>query len=89
MRDRRSLPRSSCHALRDGEESVSRVREALESLPKRERAVLRTRLGLARRAPVSLAAVGRRLGLSHERVRRIQDEALIALERALILRSDE
>ncbi|HSP70862.1 MAG TPA: sigma-70 family RNA polymerase sigma factor, partial [Gaiellaceae bacterium] len=58
---------------------------ALSHLPTRERAVIGFRYGLGDEPPLSLAAIGRRIGLSRERVRQIEGEALerLARERAL------
>ena len=53
------------------------LRGALEGLPARERAVLKLRYGLnGERDPASLEEIGRRLGLTRERVRQIEAEAL-------------
>jgi RNA polymerase primary sigma factor len=53
------------------------VREALAKLPDTEREVLQLRYGLdGDPEPQTLAAVGRRLGLSRERVRQIEADAL-------------
>jgi RNA polymerase primary sigma factor len=56
------------------------VREALAKLPETERVVLQLRYGLdGDPEPQTLAAVGRRLGLSRERVRQIEADALAHL----------
>jgi RNA polymerase primary sigma factor len=53
------------------------VREALAKLPETEREVLQLRYGLdGDPEPQTLAAVGRKLGLSRERVRQIEADAL-------------
>jgi RNA polymerase primary sigma factor len=52
------------------------VREALELLPEQEREVIGLRFGLGGAEPTPLREAGRRLGLSPERVRRIEHKAL-------------
>ena len=54
-------------------EALSR---ALESLPERDRAVLELRYGLSGEEPHTLEHIGRRLGLTRERVRQIEVESL-------------
>jgi len=52
------------------------VRAALEQLPEQEREVIGLRYGLGGDDPTPLREAGRRLGLSPERVRRIEHKAL-------------
>jgi RNA polymerase primary sigma factor len=52
------------------------VERALSRLEPRERYVLERRFGLAGTAPATFAEIGRTLGVSKERTRQIQDEAL-------------
>jgi RNA polymerase primary sigma factor len=56
------------------------LHKALEQLPERERTVLSLRYGLdGDREPMSLEAIGRELGLTRERVRQIEANALETL----------
>ena len=53
------------------------LHDALDELPDREREVLKLRYGLnGERAPASLEEIGRQLGLTRERVRQIEANAL-------------
>jgi RNA polymerase primary sigma factor len=52
------------------------VRAALDQLPDQEREVLELRFGVGGQDPTPLREAGRRLGLSPERVRRIEHKAL-------------
>ena len=52
------------------------LRTALESLPERERQVVKLRYGINGDEPTPLREIGRRLGLSPERVRQVEAEAL-------------
>ena len=53
-----------------------RLREAVETLPDVERDIIALRFGLDREEPHALRETGRRLGLSSERVRQLEDRAL-------------
>jgi len=53
----------------------------LEDLDARERCILEWRFGLAGEPPVNLSQIGQRIGLSRERVRQIQVNALQRLRR--------
>jgi RNA polymerase primary sigma factor len=55
--------------------------EALRALGDRERQVLILRYGLTDAEPKTLEEIGRRLGLTRERVRQIENEALKRLAR--------
>ena len=56
------------------------LRKALDELPDRERTVLELRYGLVGdREPMSLEAIGKQLGLTRERVRQIEANALETL----------
>ncbi len=52
------------------------LREAIGTLPEPEREVVTLRFGLDENEPVALRETGRRLGLSSERVRQLEDQAL-------------
>ena len=52
------------------------LRQALLSLPEREREVVTLRYGIDGREPRTLEEIGRRLGLTRERVRQIELDSL-------------
>jgi RNA polymerase primary sigma factor len=55
------------------------VSELLGGLPSRERTVIELRLGLHGGAPLTLDEIGKRFGLTHERIRQIEKKALAKL----------
>jgi RNA polymerase primary sigma factor len=57
------------------------LREAVGDLPDNERTVITLRFGLDREEPQALRETGRRLGLSSERVRQLEDQALRRLSK--------
>jgi RNA polymerase primary sigma factor len=62
------------------------LHKALQELPEREREVITLRYGLAGdREPMSLEAIGRKLGVTRERIRQIEAEALnlLAMQREI------
>jgi len=63
--------------LRDTE--LDRLRRLIASLDDRQETILRMRFGLGYDEPMTLKEIGARLGLTRERVRQIQNEALAAL----------
>jgi RNA polymerase primary sigma factor len=63
------------------EDTVRRVRCALETLPDRERHVLERRFGIGGRRGETLQEIAGRLGVSRERVRQIEQRALERLRR--------
>ena len=56
-----------------------RVRRAVAELPDRQRRILELRFGFDSE-PLSLEAIGRELGITRERVRQLETEAMIRLE---------
>ncbi|ORA01381.1 sigma factor-like helix-turn-helix DNA-binding protein, partial [Mycobacterium arosiense] len=56
----------------------------LGELSEREREVLAGRYGLHDREPETLEVLAARLGLTRERIRQIQQEALVKLKRRMI-----
>ena len=65
-----------------------RLESALDELNPRQRRVLRLRFGLDRRHERTLGEVGEELGVSRERVRQIEAEALAQLRRMPGLRRE-
>ena len=60
-----------------------RVREVLAQLPERERYIVERRFGLGEKQGASLEAIGKELGLTRERVRQLERDALRVLTREL------
>ncbi len=59
------------------------VKKLLLSLPERSRAVLESRFGLgASPDRVTLEAIGKRYGITRERVRQIENHALVQLKKS-------
>ena len=57
----------------------SEVRRAIESLPERQRRIIELRFGVGGE-PVALEAIGKELGITRERVRQLEAEALARLQ---------
>ena len=57
------------------------LQQALQEIGDRERIILELRHGLTGQAPMTLEEVGRRLRLSRERIRQIEERALLRLRR--------
>ena len=53
-----------------------RVLKLLDSLSEREREVIKMRYGLGRKRPMTLKEIGDKMGITRERVRQIENEAL-------------
>ncbi len=62
---------------------VDRLQELLASLPDREARILKLRFGLDNEEPMTLKEIGKIVGLTRERVRQIENEALRRLFRKL------
>ncbi len=59
------------------------VRKVVSSLPERQRRIVELRFGLADGEAWTLEAIGSELGLTRERVRQLEREAFVTLEREL------
>jgi RNA polymerase primary sigma factor len=57
------------------------VQEAIEELPEHERTVIQLRFGTAGEEPQTLTAIGRQLGITSERTRQLEEQALQRLSR--------
>jgi RNA polymerase nonessential primary-like sigma factor len=69
--------------LLQGEEVHSHIAEWLQTLPEKQREVVERRFGLSGREPSTLEQVGLDVGVTRERVRQIQVEALGKLRKIL------
>ena len=58
------------------EDEIATIRKLLEAIDDREATILRLRFGLDGRPPMTLKRIARRFGLTRERVRQIENEAL-------------
>ncbi len=67
-------------------EDIEQLLALLETLPERERQVLRLRFGLDGEAVRTLEEVGQVIGCTNERVRQIQNQALRKLQRQIMKR---
>jgi RNA polymerase primary sigma factor len=65
------------------EDDLKHVLHLLDNLDKREATVLRMRFGLDEEEPKTLKEIGERLGLTRERVRQIESEALAKLSESM------
>lgn len=64
-------------------EEISRIQSLLKAIDERESEVLRLRYGLGDGEALTLEKIGEKLGLTRERVRQIENEALEKLNRSL------
>jgi len=62
------------------------VRNWLKQMPEKQRMVVLRRFGLDNEDPATLEELAVQMGVTRERVRQIQQEALIKLKRALTAR---
>jgi RNA polymerase primary sigma factor len=67
---------AAMQSVADSDDLPGTVSAALEGLPEREREVLQWRYGLTTADTRSLAEIGKRLGVTRERARQIEDQAL-------------
>ncbi|HPC84531.1 MAG TPA: RNA polymerase sigma factor RpoD/SigA [Thermoanaerobaculaceae bacterium] len=79
------MPDTDERILRESFEQT--LREALEKLSEKERQVVALRFGLDDDNPLTLREIGERLGISRERVRQIENQALTKLRRSSQVRA--
>lgn len=88
LADDSATPEERVMAARDGETRSSIVREALKVLSPRELTIISERR-LVEEEGATLESLGRKLGISKERVRQIEHQALKKLKAALTRRVDD
>jgi RNA polymerase primary sigma factor len=76
------------HRSSEASDLSRRLASALDELHPRERQVLRLRFGLDRGHERTLGEVGEELGVSRERIRQVESEALAKLRRMPDLRRE-
>src|SRR5215510_13566180 len=86
VKDSDPLPDAGLGAALRGREDLA---EVLRDLPASERDVLGWRFGLTGEEPMTLEAIGRKLGVTRERVRQIESAALQRLRRLMAARGME
>ena len=86
VKDSEPLPGAGLGAALKAREDLAGV---LRDLPDTERDVLRLRFGLSGEEPMTLEAIGRKLGVTRERVRQIEAAALQRLRRLMAARGME
>lgn len=74
------------HEQLSGSDLLQELGELMEKLDARERRILAARFGLEGETPRTLEEVGRRFGVTRERIRQLQNGALGKLRRALARR---
>ena len=82
VKDADPLPGGLAAALRARDDLAG----LLAALPDQERTVVSLRFGLSGEGPLTLEAIGKRLGVTRERVRQVEDAALQRLRRLLAAR---
>lgn len=65
----------------DNDATHEMLRELVGRLPERESAILRNRFGLGETRKLTLQAIGRKFGVTRERIRQLQNEALAKLRK--------
>jgi RNA polymerase primary sigma factor len=66
------------------EHEIEQLKQLLSCIEERQARILRMRYGFDGAPPLTLRAIGEQLGITRERVRQIQNEALDSLYRALL-----
>jgi RNA polymerase sigma factor (sigma-70 family) len=84
--DREELGAAAIADVLRGQENL---RQLLDDLPPKEREIIVGRFGLGGEAPLTLESIGRRMGVTRERVRQIEASALQKLRRRLEARGIE
>jgi RNA polymerase nonessential primary-like sigma factor len=79
-------PDDSPDARAEQHEMTALVRDWLTKLPDKQRLVIMRRFGLDNDDPATLETLAEEMGVTRERVRQIQQEALIKLKRAMAAR---
>jgi RNA polymerase primary sigma factor len=69
--------------------SSAELKTLLQALSRRESDILNLRFGLDGQLPMTLEAVGSRLGLTRERVRQMQEDALFKLRSQFLAQEDQ
>jgi len=72
---------TAMQSVAEADELADQVADALQELPPREREVLRLRYGLGNGDAASLTEIGARLGVTRERARQLEGQALRRLRR--------
>lgn len=83
------LPSDNEHgpdATAEAHEMTLLIRDWLSNLPEKQRAVIQRRFGLDNDDPATLETLADEMGITRERVRQIQQEALAKLKRAMASR---
>ncbi len=62
---------------------------SLEDLSERERKIIRLRFGLSGKSPLTLEEIGKILGITRERVRQIQNKAIVKMRSHTVIRELE
>ncbi len=68
------------------DDNIRHLMDLLENIDEREATILRLRYGLAGEDPMTLKQIGERIGLTRERVRQIEHEALRKLRDSMLVK---